>query len=178
MRLSVCMVIFSLLLHSSCKEDCDPGNLDNEERAWITYFGGEQIIFFSSQLQTYDTAYATTPHYEFYAGGYSQGQDDCGPHGTEGGDQQLVFVNGNFQFVIGAYHDYGRMGTSASLNGNQIPEDGVGSMVILGHTYTDVRVIQLDSSACADQYIWRYYLNQEYGVLKFERKNGPSWELY
>ena len=173
----LCLLFICFVIVSCRKKECDPGYLDAAEKAWIMYGGGQQVIFFSSSLQQHDTAVASDPIFEFGAGGYSQGQDDCGPHGTQYGEQSLTFHSGNRPMNLYVDHDYNRLGTSAILNNCLIPEETSGSMYINGHNYNDVRIIEMDSSVCADQYVWRYYLNQEFGILKFDRKNGPSWEL-
>jgi hypothetical protein len=142
------------------------------------YSENERLVFFSPSLQQFDTAFATAPDIRFVMSSQSMDEfQECGSHGTERGDQLLVFQSGNQSMQLSVEHDYDRIGTGAQLNYNAIPESSSGSMVINGHTYNDVRVIQLDSSQCVNQYVWRYYINQEFGILQFEKKNGPTWKL-
>jgi hypothetical protein len=174
------LFLFSVLivLFFSCRrKECDNGSLDAAERAWIFYSDNQRIVFFCPSSQQYDTAYATNPEFEFMSGGYSQGQDDCGPHGTENGSQWLMFNSANQDIFFSVSHDYGLNGTSASLNHNSIPETTAGSYTINGHVYDNVHILQYDTANLPGHYVWRYIVNQEFGLLQFDQKNGSSWKL-
>jgi hypothetical protein len=167
-------IVVCMLFSASCREpNCDDGSLDPEERAWIPYNENERVVFYAANTQQHDTAFASAVT-TYWSTGHSY-DPDCAPHGTEGASQNLVFSSRSIPFSVS--HDYNGTPTSASIAGLQIPVTSSGTMTINGHTYSDVRVAQYDSVVCVDMYVWRYYVNSEFGLLRFDQKNGPTWEL-
>lgn len=180
MFVRVAIGFFTVLLvaFSGCREkNCDEGYLTSEERAWICYDENQRVIFTNSVTSQRDTFVADAPIIEFVPGGYSYGQDDCGPHGTEKGYQKLRAPLNTGYLEIDVMHDYGRTSTGARLNGDEIPDNAIPQLNINGHDYNNVYFVQYDSASLPSNVIWRYYINKEFGILEMDRMNGEKLML-
>ena len=180
------IIILSVFIFiTSCKKkekDCVDveGDLSTEELSWLSYSGGEVLIF-KSNVNLTDTFHVANKDC-FYNVGYHESEDPCQHH------QQCCSVqalNYHYVFTIGAchYNQWNRDG-SVYLGYSQFepfiftdytPQNNI---LINGHYYNDVYVMSTDTTSANFHApgIWRVYYTKQNGVLRYDVTQSQFYE--
>jgi hypothetical protein len=186
------LVIFIFcLLFVSCKQECnDDPNLTSSELSWLSYNGGEVLIF-RSNSGLYDTVYIQNKNIDLNSC-QTNSSSKC-QHQT-----QEASISGNFKiqpfyFEIHVGHinsDCSGCGYYPYLT-RYIPDNGlyfsnfspVNNIVINNITYNNVYILTVDTAHWIPQPIseqdatdiWKIYYTKQNGILEFDYWHGLSW---
>ena len=168
-KIFIIILFFTSFL--SCKRECkEDGSLTPDESAWISYVGGEQLIFRSNLG---DTNYVTVDNVEIYFSPI--GEDGNCPRTQQ---NKLVTVS---PFQIAIRHGYAYW--SGISEGNMDPfffkdYPSQNNIVVNGNSFNNVFVMTKDTTGWypASKSVWKIFYTRQNGILKYFVTGGTAWE--
>src|ERR1035437_1858033 len=185
------IIFITCLLFVSCKQECnDDPNLTTTELSWLSYNGGEVLIF-KSNSGLYDTAKIQNRVIGLYSC-QTHSPSQC-KHQTQEASVSGDFNIQDFNFEI----HVGHLNSDCSGCGNYPyltrynPDNGlyfsnfnpVNNIVINNISYNNVYILTEDTTHWISQPIseqgatdiWKIYYTQQNGILEFDYWHGLSW---
>jgi hypothetical protein len=185
----VCLLIE--LLISSCEKDktCHDkyAYLNPDELSWLSYSGGEVLIFKSND-GIYDTTTVTNRNFSF-AGEHSPSdpKHEC-TNLYQIGSIEINWRDSSFAIFVSHYdQDHAQNKNSASIGLGLNYLDGYfqfgrfsdlspqNNISINGSIYNDVYIMSIDTTYYLQPTIWRIYYTKQEGLIKFDVTHGQEW---
>lgn len=174
----ITILYFTILI--SCKKKCEDeqGLLTTEERSWLSYSGGEKLIFKSNNNQ-YDTL-NVSDRIEYNTAVSHGSSGDCHPK-----QQSIVCRIVSHPPVLmdlTTYHknQWSPTGKAFILTGgsvfNFLDYNPQNNILINGKTYNDVYIMNVDTSLFISKQIWCIYYTKQKGILRYDLTQGEYWE--
>ena len=181
--LSVVIFIFS-----GCKKPCrDEFNLSDSDKEWLVYEKGENLIYKNSS-GVLATDIVISKAISYGVDKYSGSIGDCEKHYQQG----TIEFSGDTKFknlsIVGHQstpnppyiymENYGTGKTYSYFFFISLGDTTQDQVLINGQYYDNVYIVTVEDSSqiLYDNYPWKLYFNKQKGILKFEEKNGETWE--
>lgn len=188
------LIFFALLIACSNETKCP--QFPTQLQKWMPYANNEKAMFISSkEIQTFEfnNVYAT-PYYTI------GGNEACNCEAIAYCNSNVDSVN-NIQLTCSAdkkaartefeykFHHYAYKGayyvpTTIDNFAFAIKKDGtleyanaIDTLVVNKNTYTDVIAVEIDTVSKRSTLIYKVYIANGFGIVKYESKDGISYEL-
>lgn len=181
MKIFIPLIFLSVTLFS-CEKKCSSttGLLTQDELSWISYSGGEVLIF-KSQQNVIDTIHIGNKIISSSAG---TSEDHPCTHPFQSVAVNIsdfldivnlrLYNSHNDQWNSGAPSIEDSYGEHGFLFLNFTPQNNIS---INGNIYNSVYVMNIDTSTFTSPTIWKIYYTKANGILRYDfTKNGGVWE--
>ncbi len=181
-RLIFFLLSFSGLCMTGCTRDCSEFENDKlctaEELSWITYRGGEFLVFESS-TGVIDTAFVKRA-VSTIERGHHEREDPC-DHNYQ--SVEVVAQINDIDFTLSVSHfnygNYYNENSAKLVAGNKEfkfsdfqPQQNI---QVGSRTYNDVYVMESDPNHTSDYAVSKVYYTRNDGILGWNIKNGEEW---